>query len=970
LLAVIMHNDVLSMLHPMVKELVVKRGFRELTEPQLKAIPVILSGRNTLLIAPTGSGKTEAALLPVLSMFLSMPQDKPRGIYILYITPLRALNRDLLRRIEWWASGVGLTVAVRHGDTDKNERARQSRNPPQLLITTPETLQILFIGSRLREHISKVKWVIVDEVHELVEDKRGSQLSIGLQKLKALAGKFQVIGLSASVGSPNEVARFLVGNDEDCEVINLSFTRNYQFDVVNPAASLSSADINELKARYMMVNGVNVDELFHNDALARLLYVMRLIDDADKSSIVFVNTRSMAELLTSRILMINPTYPVSIHHSSLSRVNRLNTEEMLRGGRLKAVVATSSLELGIDIGHVDQVIQYVSPHQVTRLVQRVGRSGHRLDKVPRGIIITEDINDTLEAVAIINRARAGWLEPTKPPEKPYDVLFNQVVSLILMKPRWTVDEIFNIVKGAYPYRNLTRDELIAVLRFMSEGLRPRLIYFIEDEGVVLKPRNPRSRIELREYFFSNLSMIPEEKQYLVTRVDTGEAVGVLDEAFMAEYGEPGIKFVFRGNVWILRSIKDDIIYVEPAKDPVGAIPSWIGEEIPVPFEIAQDVGRLKKTIMSELRNGTSEDALISRLTKELGVSRRTVKYIVSTIKEQLKYGFVPTDDSIIIERVGELVVIHASFGTLVNRTLSRLLASYMTHALGLPVRVQQDPYAIILQLPGKVESSIIIESLNALANLNMSEFLQYVKRIALETGLFKRKIVHVARRFNVIKSDKSVSDISLTNLIQALEDTPVYVEALREFITSDLDVDGAVRVLKSILDGSIKVTVIEGSEFSPMAREILSKASSRLEVIAPERLDRLIIESVKARLLNEPLTLACLECGNVYIGKVKDLIKDLKCPRCGSVKLTASKMEPDKVTAIVKRGNGDDYERLVKASELVTKYGWRGLMAIASRISLRRAEEFLSSDGSEDFNDFITKLYNAEKEEVKQRFFT
>jgi ATP-dependent Lhr-like helicase len=964
-------DDALNMLHPLIRELVVKRGFRELTEPQVRAIPVILSGKNTLLMAPTGSGKTEAALLPVLSMYLNLPQDKPRGVYILYITPLRALNRDLLRRIEWWASNAGLNVAVRHGDTDKNERARQSRNPPELLITTPETLQILFIGSRLREHISKVKWVIVDEVHELVEDKRGSQLAIGLQKLKMLAGRFQVIGLSASVGSPSEVAKFLVGNDEDCEIINLSFVRDYKFDVINPAVTLSGGEIEELKGRYVKAEGINVDELFHRDALARLLYIMNLIDNEGKSSIVFVNTRSMAELLTSRILMVNPTYPVSIHHSSLSRVSRLNTEEMLRGGRLKAVVATSSLELGIDIGHVDQVIQYVSPHQVTRLVQRVGRSGHRLDKVPRGVVVTEDINDTLEAIAIVNRARAGWLEPTKTPEKPYDVLFNQIASLVLMRPRWTVDEIMNIVKGSYPYRNLSRDELVAVLRFMSEGIRPRLVYFIEDEGVVLKPRNPRSRAELRMYFFNNLSMIPEEKQYLVTRIDTNEAVGVLDEAFMAEYGEPGVKFVFRGNVWVLRSIKDDVVYVEPAKDPVGAIPSWIGEEIPVPFEIAQDVGRIKRVIADELIVGKGYEAVVDELTEKLGVSRRTIEYVVSAVREQLRHGFVPTDDVVVIERVGELVVVHASFGTLVNRTLSRLLASYMTNELGLPVRVQQDPYAIILQLPSNVNTSIIIDALNSLARLSMDELLQYIRRIALETGLFKRKVIHIARRFNVIKGDKSLSDISITNLIQALEGTPVYVEALREFITSDLDVDRAVAVLRAISQGSIKVQVFERSEFSPMAREILSKASSRLEVIAPERLDKLIMESVKARLMNESLTMACLNCGNVYVGKVKELIKDLRCPRCGSVKLAASKMEPDKVAMLLRRSDGDDYERLVKAGELITKYGWRGLLAVASRVSLRRAEELLSSDGStEELGDLVARLYNAEREEMRQRFFS
>ena len=961
-------DDVLRMLHPRVRELFEKRGFRELTEPQRRAIPLILSGANTLVIAPTGSGKTEAALLPVLSMYLNMPSDRPKGIYILYITPLRALNRDLLRRIEWWASGAGLKVAVRHGDTDKGERARQSRDPPDLLITTPETLQVILIGSRLREHVSKVKWVIVDEVHELVEDKRGTQLSIALQRLRRLTGGFQVIGLSASVGSPEEVAKFLVGPGEGYKIVNLSFVRNYQFDVVNPAYVLADSDVKELVDRYVKAQGIDAYELFHRDALARLLYVMMLIDKHPETSLVFVNTRSMAELLTSRLLMINPNYPISIHHSSLSRSSRLNTEEMLRSGRLKAVVATSSLELGIDIGYIGQVIQYISPHQVIRLVQRVGRSGHRLDKVPRGIVVTEDLNDTMEAVAIVNRARSGWLEATKMPEKPYDVLANQIVALILTKPRWTVDEIYDIVKGAYPYRNLTKEELIGVLRFLSEGLRPRLVYFIEDEGVVLKPSSPRARREVIEYFFNNLSMIPEEKQYLVVKEDGNEAVGVLDEAFMAEYGEPGIKFVFRGRAWVIKRIEDDVVYVEEAKDPIGAIPSWIGEEIPVTFEIAQDVGRLKGEIADYLRRGHSVDEAVGRFKDVLKVNESTVRYIVESISRQLSYGFVPTDKLIVVERVGNLAVIHAHLGTLVNRTLSRLLAIKLGDMLNVAVRVQQDPYAIIIQLPPGTPTATIKEALLGLANLSIDELVDYVKRAASETGLFKRKLVHVARRFNVIKSDKSVSDISVTSLMQALEGTPVYVEALREFISHDLDIENTVKVLSKLARGEWGLLMVEAPEFSPMAREIIAKASNRLEVIAPERLDRLIIESVKARLLNESLTLYCLDCGYAEVRRVKDFEAPLKCPSCGSFNVAVSKLEPDRLRAIVK-GNDGEVQRLKVASELLKRYGKAALITLASRLSLEGVVRLLNGlDGEVSLDELAQRVYRAEREELKARF--
>lgn len=233
------------------------------------------------------------------------------------------------------------------------------------------------------------------------------------------------------------------------------------------------------------------------------------------STIVFVNTRSMAELLMYRFTMLGYD-SVGIHHSSLSKVSRITTERAFKDGKLKAVIATSSLELGIDIGHVDFVIQYLSPHQVIRLVQRIGRSGHRLDKIPRGgVVITEDLNDTLEAVAIINRAKSGLLEATQIPDKPYDVLVHQIVSLLMIKSRWTIDELYDLIRRAYPYRKLSIEELKGVLRFMSDVLNPRLAYFIENEGVVLKPSGVRARREMYRYFFEQMSMIPDEKHYLV-----------------------------------------------------------------------------------------------------------------------------------------------------------------------------------------------------------------------------------------------------------------------------------------------------------------------------------------------------------------------------------------------------------------------------------------------------------------------
>lgn len=332
---------VFHLLHPLIQEALRERGVEEPTEPQKMATPEILEGRNVLIIAPTGSGKTEAAMLPILSKMLEQGVEKP-GIYVLYITPLRALNRDLLDRIRWWGERVGFRVDVRHGDTDKADRQRQSKTPPHILITTPEMLQAILTGRRLLEHLKELRWVVVDEVHELAEDKRGVQLSIALERLRHHIGRdFQIVGLSATVGSPVEVAKFLVGNDRPFKVVLVNFTRYMQLDVVRPEPTHEDYKLAESSG-------------FHPDVVARLRIIKKLVEE-NRSTLIFVNTRSMAELLGFRLSYLFSDLPAAVHHSSLSKMVRISVEDRLKRGELKAVVATSSLELGIDIGHVDLV---------------------------------------------------------------------------------------------------------------------------------------------------------------------------------------------------------------------------------------------------------------------------------------------------------------------------------------------------------------------------------------------------------------------------------------------------------------------------------------------------------------------------------------------------------------------------------------------------------------------------------------
>ena len=364
--------------------------FRSFNELQRLTIPEIVKGKNTLIVAPTGAGKTESAVIPVLNRILEIKENTDsKGILTLYITPLRALNRDLLSRLYWWCENLNISIAVRHGDTPKSERIKQSKIPPEFLITTPETLQVLFMGKRIKEHLKAVRFVIIDELHELLDDKRGVQLSLGLERLVNFAGEFQRIALSATIGDVDLAAKFIFGNRE-YSVIKWYEKKKYKIEVIYPH------DINKDDEKL-------AKQLGWHPKIVWSLRKMKEILNSVRSAIVFVNTREMAELLTSRFKKLYPDLPVEIHHSSLSREVRERNEKLLKEGKLKAIIATSSLELGIDIGHVDVVIQYTSPRQVSRLVQRVGRSKHKLEETSEGYIITLDPDDYAESLGIKNK---------------------------------------------------------------------------------------------------------------------------------------------------------------------------------------------------------------------------------------------------------------------------------------------------------------------------------------------------------------------------------------------------------------------------------------------------------------------------------------------------------------------------------------------------------------------------------------
>jgi ATP-dependent Lhr-like helicase len=942
-----------------VRRLVEQRGFSKPTEPQAKVIPKILEGKNVLLISPTATGKTEAAFLPVLSLLLQQP--KTPGIKVLYITPLRALNRDLLERLQWWCNNLDIKLAVRHGDTEQKERTRQSQCPPDILITTPETLQAILSGWLLRQHLQALKWVVIDEVHELADSKRGSQLSLALERVRGLIGKeFQMIGLSATVGSPEKVAQFLVGNNRLVETVRVSVAKMVKLSVIFPQPTEEDVQF--------------AGKIYTHPEVAARLRIIRDYMSKRKSVLLFTNTRSISEVLASRFKVWDVDFPISIHHGSLAKPSRIAAETGLKQGALKGLIATSSLELGIDVGHIDLVIQYMSPRQVSRLIQRVGRAGHTYGNLSEGIIIGMDSDDTLEALVIARRALQEQLEPISIPDKPYDVLAHQIAGLLLKNRRLTFAEILGVCQNAAPFHDLTVEDIEKIIRYMHQRF-PRLAWASFEDQVVLRPQRTKA---LFEYYFDNLSMIPEEKQFLVIDETADSSIGVLDEAFMAEYGKPGTKFIIRGSPWQIIHATEEKVYVRPVEDPTGSIPSWIGEEIPVPYEVAQELAEVRGFVEEQNQRGATPMEISQMLAERYPADAPTILRALTETLEQVHSGFpVPSPERIVVEDWGEFIIVHSNFGSLTNRALAQLLGQVLSDKLGRGIVVQHDPYRIFVQTMGAMTAARLIEVLSEIKMLPESAIRSTLTASTIKTGLFKRRIIQVARRFGALKKWADFGSVSMQKLISSFEGTPIYEEGLKEVFNKDLDADGLVMVLGRLRDGKTRLQeVATGGNPTPVARVGIERVSMKTDLIPPEQMRAVLVESAKARLLNETGNFLCTTCWDwMAMIRIKDLPDKPKCPRCGSSAIGLLKVEEEKAMGLLdKKG-----ERLAKNEEklhsyakqtaaLMEQYGKPAAVALsARRISVADASAVLEKEPK--LTDcFYELVLEAERKVLSKRF--
>lgn len=887
-------------------------GFENLTEIQKKALPVISQKIDSLVVAPTGSGKTETAVIPI---FYRISSSKKLGkIKALYVTPLRALNRDVFRRIIKYAENEGLTIQIRHGDTSQTVRKKISLSPPDVLITTPETIIILLTQQAMLQALNELEWIVIDEVHELLGNERGAQLSLSLERLQENT-KFPItrVGLSATVGNTSEAAKFVVGTKRKCKIIEDHSIRKYDVEV-----------------KY--VDGTITDVVD---------YVIEYVTKNYPSSpvLLFTNTRGESEYLAS-ILKERSTLRIELHHGSLSQQVREETEETLRKGLPGIVVCTSSLELGLDIGSVELVIHYGSPRQVSKLIQRIGRSKHSRNSSAKGLIVTNNADDEFETLAILERVKEKSIEDQVIHDGALDVLAHHLVGMTMQFGTVAVDFAIKMIKQAYSFRNVSIEDLFNVLEILHNG---SIIYFDKEE-MTFKKKGRSFR-----YYFENLSTIPDILKFKVIDTVSKKIIGSLDQRFVGDYGDPGNVFVLRGMQWRILNVDDSSlkINVEPIQSAGINVPYWEGENIPVDYTTARKVGLFRtKTITHPLTN---------------------------KILENLKDGVIPDEKTIVVEsqRVRNTVVIHACFGTRINATLSTLLSAMLSAKTGYLVDARSDAYRIMMSSNGRILQEVVVDVLKDDYDLP-----SIVRASLTGTHNVNWRTWCVAKKFGIVGREAVYDRKSARFLYERYSSTALAREALRELYHDKYDLEGTSQILSAIRDGKISFKWIEIDNFSRLAEPILDHTTKYYS--SPANLDKGVLDLVKSRLLKTKHRLVCLRCGKwervVETNEVKGIIS---CPHCKSrqigatfysdydlSKIAQKKIAGKKITA----EENHKFNRAWKGSSLLENFGNTALVVLSGYgVGADTAARILRNMVGEE--ELYRQIYEAERQYVMTRGF-
>ncbi len=822
-----------------------KQKYEVFTPPQLMAIPEIKKGNNVLISSPTGTGKTLAVFLPILDDLFRLSEDGKLEdrVYVIYVSPLRALNNDMRKNLIQPIEGIRevakeffgidlpkIKVAVRTSDTKPYEKQKMVKDPPHIIITTPESLAIMIVAPRFRERLKGVRWLIIDEIHELASSKRGAHLALTVERLEEfIDGRLQRIGLSATIAPLEEVGKFLVGYDDsgklrNCVIIDARFLKPMDVKVVCPKVDIVRAPAEVL-----------------NEAIYK---VLEDVIKRHRTTLVFTNTRSATERVVYKLKKIFEKNgivdadEIEAHHSSLSRDVRLEVEDKLKKGELKAVVCSTSLELGIDIGYIDAVVLLSSPKSVTRLIQRVGRSGHNVWDVSKGYVIAVDRDDLVEVATLAKLAMERKLDRVRIPRKPLDILAQHIVGMSLER-KWRLEEAYRVVKRAYNYRDLTYDEFLNVVRYVAGRYGSDLesvnvyskIWLDEIQGVFGRKRSARM------IYYLNSGAIPDEAKVRVF-LENRKYVGDLEEEFV-EYLTPGDVFVLGGRTYEFIRSEGMKVIVRRVENQRPTVPSWFSEMLPLSFDSALKVGEFRRWVASLIRKyGVLKASEI--IAKEYRLEEHAARYIAEYVHEQMLYtgDIVPSDREVLIEVWRDLdsrttnVIFHYLFGRRVNDALARAYASLLSDALGVNVRVTVTDNGFMLTVPSYVylDTADLINLIKRLRH----DILRKVLRSALRRSeVLKRRFRHCAerafallRRYKGVETSISRRQINsevIMRIAERLRNFPILEEAYREVMEDLMDVINAEYVLRKIEEGDISVKIfISPGAPSPFSHNIVA----------------------------------------------------------------------------------------------------------------------------------------------------
>jgi ATP-dependent Lhr-like helicase len=829
------------------------------------------------------------------------------------------LNNDVLRRIIKYAESENLRVQIRHSDTTTSDRRKIVEDPPQVLITTPESLAVVLTSSKMLKALDSLEWVIIDEAHELVSNERGSHLSISLERLQAASLQPVIrIGLSATVGNLKEAARFISGANRKCAILTDNSVRIYDIDVKFIKGSLNAV-------AHFIINYIRDRKI-------------------QGSVLLFTNTRDEAEYIGT--ILKNQNYiEVDVHHGSLSKDMREETEIRLREGSAGIVVCTSSLELGLDIGSVELVVHYGSPRQVSKLMQRIGRSRHRQRTSAKGLIVTNIPDDEIEALAIIRRMKKGSIEEQLMHTGAFDVLAHHLVGLAMQtRDAIRMEVAFDLVTKAYPFRLITFNDLKECMNLLDRN------------GIIRYNREDQTyqrRIKAYKYYFENLSMIPHVLKFEVIDSISKRKIGTLDQQFVGDYGERGNVFVLKGSQWRILSIDEGRmqVNVEPLHGTAINIPYWVGEMIPVDFKTAEEVGSIRNQ-----------------------VARNYIKISTSIIDDSIKsLKVIPDSKNIVIENLvaRNTVIIHSTFGSKVNNTIASLLSTVLSSQLGHLVESRSDAYRIMLSSTARIGKDHVERILKEKCDLEAIIIVSFTG-----THNINWKVWMVAKRFGMINRE-AIYDKKVARIIyDRYAKTPISRESIREIIHDKYDIGQTEKIIHDIKNDIIKIHWIETNEFSDLAKPILEHSGKFSAT--PLSVEKGVMELVKERLEKTKHRLICIRCGKwERTVETRETPENLSCPKCRSRLITrTSSYDYDLAKIIAKRLAGNKlsleenhkFERAWKISSLINNFGKKAIVILAGYgIGADTAARILRN--SIDENEVYKSIYEAERQYVTTRGF-